>query len=84
MVPSIRSRRVVPNDGPHLSVAHDLGCFMKVFDLVQTLSISVQTRLKVLVFPNTFVNSVKSNVFCCIHLKMMLLGPQESTPLFKI
>ena len=32
MVPSIRSRRVVPNGGPHLSVAHDLTCFMKFFE----------------------------------------------------
>ena len=39
MVPSIRSRPVVSNGGPHLSVAYDLSCFMKVFDLIETWSI---------------------------------------------
>ena len=32
MVPSIRSRRAVSNDGPHLSVAYDLTSSIKVFD----------------------------------------------------
>ena len=31
IAPSIRSRRAVPNDGPHLSVAYDLTCFMSFF-----------------------------------------------------
>ena len=33
MVLSIRSRRVVPNGGPHLSVACDLTCFIKFVEL---------------------------------------------------
>ena len=32
-VPSIRSRRVVSNDGSYLSVAYDLTCFIKLFEL---------------------------------------------------
>ena len=35
MVPSIRSRRVVSNGGPHLSVAHDLTCCMTYLGLDQ-------------------------------------------------
>ena len=31
MVPSIRSRRVVSNECPHLSVAYDLACFIRFF-----------------------------------------------------
>ena len=33
IVPSIRSRRVVPNGGPHLSVAYDLTCLIRCFSL---------------------------------------------------
>ena len=42
MVPSIRSRRVVSNGGPHLFVAYDLTCFVKNLkyglNMVQTWS----------------------------------------------
>ena len=60
MVPSIRSRRVVPNGGPHLSVAYDLACFMKASDLVRTGSIFFQIWSKVLIFLDTFDNPVKT------------------------
>ena len=33
IVPSIRSRRVVSNGGPHLAVAYGLTCFMTIFEL---------------------------------------------------
>ena len=32
IVPSIRSRRAVPNGGPHLSVAVDLTSFIRFFE----------------------------------------------------
>ena len=47
IAPSIRSRRAVPNGGPHLSVAYDLACFVKVFDLFKVLisrSPSIRSR----------------------------------------
>ena len=33
MLPSVRSRRVVLNGGPHLSVAYDLACFITFLSL---------------------------------------------------
>ena len=33
IAPSIRSRRAVPNGGPHLSAAYDLTWFMTLFEL---------------------------------------------------
>ena len=36
MVPSMQSRRVVSNGGPHLSVAYDLTCFMRFFGFEKT------------------------------------------------
>ena len=36
---------------------------------------------KVVIVHDTVVNSMKRLSFCCIHLKIMLLEPQNSTPL---
>ena len=46
MVPSLRSRRVVSNGGPHSSVAYDLSCFMTYFDYAsQSDSIMPRSRI---------------------------------------
>ena len=81
---SITSRRVVPNGGPDLSVSYDSACFMKVFDLIHTWAICVQTWSKVLIFRYTFVNSWKKYWCCCIHSKIKVLGFQKSTPISRI
>ena len=45
MVPSIRSRRVVSDGGPHLSVAYDLTCFMTYFKIHKLYLKNARMRL---------------------------------------
>ena len=41
IAPSFRSRRAVQKDGPHLSVAYDLTCFIRFFDFEKKCSKSL-------------------------------------------
>ena len=45
IVPSIRSRRAVPDGGPHVSAAYDLTSFMRFFGFDEKLSKSLSMRL---------------------------------------
>ena len=45
IAPSFRSRRAVQKDGPHLSVAYDLTCFIRFFGFDKKCSKSLSMRL---------------------------------------
>ena len=45
---------------------------------------SMDFQRKVMILCNTFVSFLKNLWFRCIHLKILLLGPQKSTPLSRI
>ena len=53
--------------------------FKKSLKLVKSRQNSKKSS-KLMFFDDTFVNFGKKYAFCCIHSKIMLLGPQKSTP----
>ena len=75
IVPSIRSRRVVSDGGLHLSVAHDLTCFMTFFELDK---LCLNEMPKVSKMHYTFDNFMNKYGKRFMHSRIQDSGPKKS------